>query len=62
MVVTQNGEVRLVVQDIASVRTNSGDLGIVKVLALGNRQVEQGRVVSASEALAGIREANLANE
>lgn len=31
-------------------------LALLKILALGNRQVEQGRVVPIAEAFAGIRE------
>ena len=56
MVVTQNGKTRLVVQDIASYEQTQETLALLKVLALGHRQVEQDRVVSASEAFAEIRE------
>ena len=61
MVITQNGEARLVVQDIASYEQTQETLALLKILALGHRQVEQGRVVSASEAFAGIRETPLAD-
>ena len=62
MVVTQNGEARLVVQDIASYEQTQETLALLKVLALGNRQVEQDRIVSASEAFAGIRATNPVDE
>ena len=46
---------------IASYEKPWENLALLKILALGHRQVEQERVVSASEAFAGIRDNHLAD-
>ena len=51
----------VVTQDIASYEKPRENLALLKILALGHRQVEQERVVSASEAFAGIRDNHLAD-
>ncbi|WP_096697725.1 type II toxin-antitoxin system Phd/YefM family antitoxin [Polaromonas sp. AER18D-145] len=56
MVITQNGEATAVIQDIASYENNQETLALLKILALGNQQIEQGRVVPAAEAIARIRQ------
>ena len=43
MVITQNGEATAVVQDIASYEQTQEMLALLKLLALGNRDVEAGR-------------------
>lgn len=55
MVITQNGEATAVIQDIVSYENNQETLALLKILALGNHQIEQGRVVPAAEAIARIR-------
>ena len=44
MVITQNGEAKVVVQDIGSYEETQETLALLKLLALGNRDVEAGRV------------------
>ena len=56
LVITQNGEARAVLQDVASYEQTQETLALLKVLALGVRQVEQGRVVPAREVVALLRE------
>ena len=56
LVITQNGEARAVLQDVASYEQTQETLALLKVLALGSRQVEQGRVVPAREVVALLRE------
>lgn len=56
MVITQNGEATAIIQDIVSYENNQETLALLKLLALGNQQIEQGRVVSAAEAIARIRQ------
>jgi len=56
MVITQNGEARLVVQDVDSYEKTKETMALLKILALGNRQIEEGNVVSAAEAIRSIRE------
>lgn len=44
MVITQNGEAKAVIQDVASYEQTQETLALLKILALGNQQVAQGRV------------------
>lgn len=55
MVITQNGEATAVIQDIASYESSQNTLALLKILALGNQQIEQGRVVPAADAIARVR-------
>ena len=50
LVITQNGEATAVMQDVASHEATQETLALLKILALGKRQVEEGRVVPATEA------------
>lgn len=43
MVITQNGEAKAVVQDVASYEETQETLALLKLLALGNRDIEAGR-------------------
>lgn len=43
MVITQNGEAKAVLQDIASFEQGQETLALLKLLAIGNREVEAGR-------------------
>lgn len=54
LVITQNGEAKLVLQDVASYEATQETMALLKILALGNRQVEEGKVVPAAQ---GIRRA-----
>jgi prevent-host-death family protein len=44
LVITQNGEARAVLQDVASYEETQETLALLKVLALGNEQVAAGKV------------------
>ena len=56
MVITQNGEATAVIQDIASYEATQETLALLKILALGNRQIEEGRVVPATSTLKRLRD------
>ena len=56
MVITQNGEARLVVQDIHSYEMQQETMALLKILALGNRQIEEGKVRPAKNVFNDIRE------
>lgn len=56
MVITQNGEATAVIQDIASYESSQNTLALLKILALGNQQIEQGRIISAANAIARVRQ------
>lgn len=42
MVITQNGEAKAVIQDVASYEETQETLALLKILALGNRDIEAG--------------------
>ena len=44
LVITQNGEVKAVLQDVVSFEETQEKLALLKILALGNQQVAAGKV------------------
>ena len=56
LIITQNGEAKAVMQDVASYEQDQQTLALLKILALGRRQVEAGRTVPAEEAFRRLRE------
>lgn len=56
-VVTQNGEAKAVLQDIASFEQTQETLALLKLLALGTQQIEAGKVIPADEFIARLRSA-----
>ncbi|MDM0024562.1 type II toxin-antitoxin system Phd/YefM family antitoxin [Variovorax saccharolyticus] len=52
MLITQNGEAKLVVMDVRSYEEHEETLALLKVLALGNREIEQGRFRPADDVFA----------
>lgn len=56
LVITQNGEAKAVIQDVASYEETQETLALLKILALGNRQIEEGQVVPAKIAFKRVRE------
>ncbi|ACL71629.1 prevent-host-death family protein [Thioalkalivibrio sulfidiphilus HL-EbGr7] len=55
LVITQNGEAKAVLQDVASYQETQETLALLKILALGSREVEEGRVKPAAEVIARLR-------
>jgi len=55
MVITQRGEAKVVLQDIASYEETQETLAFLKMLALAQADVDQGRVRPARDAIAAIR-------
>jgi prevent-host-death family protein len=55
MVITQNGEAKAVIQDVASYEQTQETLALLKILALGNQQVAQGRVKPLADVAKRIR-------
>jgi prevent-host-death family protein len=56
MVITQNGEAKVVIQDIASYEQTQQTMALLKILALGMRQVEEGKVLPAGNVIKRLRE------
>ena len=56
LVITQNGEAKAVVQDIRSYEQTQETMALLKILALGGRQIEAGQVQPAADVIARLRE------
>jgi prevent-host-death family protein len=54
MLITQNGEAKLVVMDVRSYEEHEETLALLKLLALGNREIEQGQFRAADEVFADV--------
>lgn len=55
MVITQNGEAKAVMLDVESYEQTQETLALLKILAVGNRQIEEGKVRSVDDAFKYIR-------
>jgi prevent-host-death family protein len=55
LVITQNGEARAVLQDVASYEATQETLALLKILALGQQDVEAGRIKPVSDVVARLR-------
>jgi prevent-host-death family protein len=56
MIITQNGEAKVVIQDIESYEQTQQTMALLKILALGMRQVEEGNVLPAENVIKRLRE------
>ena len=56
LIITQNGEAKVVVQDIDSYEQMQETVALLKILALGSRQIEAGQVQTAADIIARLRE------
>jgi len=55
LIITQNGEAKAVLQDVASYEETQETLALLKLLAMGQQDVAAGRVTPLDEAMARIR-------
>lgn len=53
--ITQNGEAKAVLQDVASYEETQETLALLKILALGNLEIEVGKVKPLAEVVARLR-------
>ena len=56
LVITQNGEAKVVIQDIESYEQTQETMALLKILALGMRQIEGGKVLPAEDVMRRLRE------
>ncbi len=56
MIITQNGEAKLVLQDIESYEQTQETMALLKILALGSRQIEEGKTQPATAIIKKLRE------
>jgi len=55
MVITQNGEAKAVLQDVASFEETQETLALLKILALGNQDVAASKVKPVNDVVARLR-------
>ena len=55
LVITQNGEAKAVLQDVASFEEAQETLALLKILALGNKDVAAGKVKPVADVVARLR-------
>jgi prevent-host-death family protein len=55
LIITQNGEAKAVLQDVASYEETQETLALLKILALGSQQVERGEITPVSEVAKRLR-------
>lgn len=55
LVITQNGEAKVVMQDIKSYEQTQETMALLKMLALGQRQIDEGKVQPAADVVAKLR-------
>ncbi len=56
LIITQNGEAEVVVQDIESYEQTQETVALLKIPALGMRQIEEGKVSPAEDVMRRSRE------
>jgi prevent-host-death family protein len=56
LVITQNGEAKVVIQDIESYEQFQETMALLKILALGNRQIEEGKLEPAASVIQRLRQ------
>jgi prevent-host-death family protein len=55
LIITQNGEAKAVLQDVASFEETQETLALLKILALGQQDIEAGRVEPVAGVVARLR-------
>jgi prevent-host-death family protein len=55
MVITQNGEAKAVLQDVASFEQTQETLALLKILDIGNQDIEAGRATPARDVIARLK-------
>lgn len=56
LVITQNGEAKVVIQDIESYEQTQQTIALLKILSLGMRQIEEEKVLPAEDVIKRLRE------
>ena len=56
LVITQNGEAKVVMIDIESYDQTQETMALLKILALGNRQIEEGKTEPVGDVIKRLRE------
>lgn len=55
LIITQNGEAKVVIQDIETYEQTRETMALLKILALGTRQIGEGKIQPAEDAIKRLR-------
>jgi len=55
LIITHDGEAKVIMQDIESYEQTQETMALLKILALGKRQIEEGKVEPAAEVIKRLR-------
>ena len=55
LIITQNGKAKVVIQDIESYEQTQQTMALLKILSLGVRQIEEGKVLPAEDVVKRLR-------
>ncbi len=58
LVITQNGEAKVVLQNIESYEQTQETMALLKILALGTHQIEEGKIQTAGDVIQRLRDRN----
>jgi len=58
LIITQNGEAKVVLQDIDSYEQTQETLNLLKILALGNKQIEEDKIKPSTDVFDKIYKSN----
>ncbi len=58
LVITQNGEAKVVLQNIKSYEQTQETMALLKILALGSRQIEEGKIQTTGDVIQRLRDRN----
>lgn len=56
LIITQNGEAKVVIQDIKSYEKTQETIAILKILSLGMNQIEEGKIQPVEDVMKRLRE------
>lgn len=62
LVITRNGEAKAVLQDVVSYEETQETLALLKLLAIGNQDIQEGRVKPLTEVIERIRSSGKLDE
>ena len=55
MIITQNGEAKAVLQDVVSYEETQQTLALLKILAIGRREIAEGKTIPIEEVVARLK-------
>ena len=56
IIITQNGTARAIIQDIETYEQTLETMALLRILALGNKEIDEGKIEAADDVIARLRE------